>query len=230
VHLKKLLTILGIALALAAPATSDAGKRRPHHRHGRGERHGRNRGHRHHPIFSGRLVQDTELRTDPLPHPSGKLKLYNVNMRESIDVDLYDDQGMIREDSLETLNHFWRCRRTGTEKPINPHLFELLSMIQDHFGGQTIELVSGFRNQERVTSYHFHGSASDIRVAGVAPRDVHSFVQTLDTGHMGLGIYPRAGFIHVDVRPDSYRWVDWSPPSNDMGHPKKSSHKRARNT
>ena len=40
---------------------------------------------------------------------------------------------------------------------------------------------------------------------------------------MGIGIYPRAGFVHVDIRPEpSYRWTDYSPPgSSDMGHPHK---------
>jgi hypothetical protein len=30
---------------------------------------------------------------------------------------------------------------------------------------------------------------------------------------MGIGLYPRAGFVHVDIRPEaSYRWTDYSPP------------------
>ena len=52
---------------------------------------------------------------------------------------------------------------------------------------------------------------------------------SLDTGGMGLGIYPRAGFVHVDMRPEaSYRWVDYSPPgSGDMGRPKSKRSKKA---
>jgi uncharacterized protein YcbK (DUF882 family) len=220
----KLLTTFGLALALQFSAVSTAQAGTTSSLQVSKKRAARKRSH---PIFSGYLVRDDQLRTEPLPRPSGKLKLYSVNFHETLEVELYDEQGMLREDSLDALNHFWRCRRTGTEKPINPHLFEVLSIIQDHFEGRTIELVSGFRNQERTTSYHFHGSASDIKVAGVSDRELHKFVSTLDTGNMGLGLYPRAGFIHVDVRPDSYRWVDWSPPGNDMGHPKKSR-KRAR--
>ena len=57
------------------------------------------------------------------------------------------------------------------------------------------------------------------------------FCELMDTGGMGIGIYPHAGFIHVDIRPEpSYRWVDYSPPgSSDMGQPK-SERKRAPNT
>ena len=88
--------------------------------------------------------------------------------------------------------------------------------IVDKFG-KPIELVSGFRNQDRQTSFHFHGSAADIRVKGVPDRQLHEFVTSLDTGHLGFGKYPRSGFIHVDVRPQSYRWIDRSPPGSDQG-------------
>ncbi len=188
------------------------------------------------PVLSGFQVPPSQLRNEPLPRPSGHLKLYAINFREGLEVDLYGPDGEFDDRALEALNHFWRCKRTDTEKPIDPHLFEILSLAQDHFDGRTIELVSGFRNQVRQTSFHFHGSASDIRIPGVSDKQLHQFLASLDVGGMGLGIYPRAGFIHVDVRPEpSYRWTDWSPPGNDMGHPhgKQAKHakkKRAANT
>jgi uncharacterized protein YcbK (DUF882 family) len=103
----------------------------------------------------------------------------------------------------------------------------MLSRVYDHFG-KRIELVSGFRNQKRTSSFHFHGSASDIRIVGVATADLHKFVETLDTGGMGIGIYPRAGFVHIDIRPEpSFRWVDRSPPGTDgMGRRHHKRHKK----
>ena len=95
----------------------------------------------------------------------------------------------------------------------------MLSRIYDHFG-KRIELVSGFRNQKRTSSFHFHGSASDIRIPGVSDKVLHKFVQSLDTGGMGIGIYPRAGFVHVDIRPEpSYRWTDYAPPGIERHGP-----------
>ncbi len=178
-------------------------------------------------IFTGSAVAASRLRADPLPRPSGHLELYSQNFKgETISVDLYNEDGSFNEASLDELYHLWRCRRTGTEKPINPHLFELLSLVYDRFQ-KPVELVSGFRNQERMSSYHFLGSAADIRVRGVSDRELHDFVMSLDTGEMGFGRYPRAGFIHIDVRPTSYRWIDRSPPSEDMGHPKKAKKRNA---
>jgi uncharacterized protein YcbK (DUF882 family) len=174
-------------------------------------------------VFSGRLASADELRDEPLEKPSGHIELVAVNFNEPLEVDLYNEDGSFNEEAVDQLNHLWRCKRTDTEKSIDPRLYEMLSRIYDHFG-KRIELVSGFRNQQRTSSFHFHGSASDIRIPGVSDKVLHKFVQTLDTGGMGIGIYPRAGFIHVDIRPEpSFRWTDYSPPgSSDMGHPHKS--------
>jgi uncharacterized protein YcbK (DUF882 family) len=164
------------------------------------------------PAFAGQLARSDELRSEPAERPSGHVVLTAVNFQERVDVQIYDDKGDFDPDALDELNHLFRCRRTGTEKAIEPKLFETLSRIYDHFK-KPMELVSGFRNQERVTSFHFHGSASDIRIPGVSERELHKFVTSLDAGGMGIGLYPRAGFVHVDIRPEaSFRWTDYSPP------------------
>jgi uncharacterized protein YcbK (DUF882 family) len=199
--------------AFAAPLDDDAAS---HPKKPRAKRK------RRHPVMSGYQVSPGKLRSEPLPRPSGHLKMFAINFHDGLEVDLYDRDGEFDADALDALNHFWRCKRTNTEKPIDPHLFEILSLVYDHFDGRTIELVSGFRNQKHTTSFHFHGSAADIRIPGVSDKVLHDFVAALDAGGMGLGIYPRAGFIHVDVRPEpSYRWVDYSPPGTEMGHAKK---------
>ncbi len=183
-----------------------------------------------HARFSGRLASASELRDEPLDKPSGHLELYAVNFRENLEVDLYDEDGNLDQEAIDQLNHLWRCKRTDTEKAISPRLYEMLSRVWDRFG-KRIELVSGFRNQKRTSSFHFHGSASDIRIPGVSDKELHKFVTSLDAGGMGIGIYPRAGFVHIDVRPEpSYRWTDYSGPGQESGHPTKSKSKKAPNT
>lgn len=184
-----------------------------------------------HPIFSGYLAAESHLRSKPLARPSGNLQISSVNEpRRVVSVNIYNPDGSYNDSALDQLNRVWRCRRTEAEKEIDPHLFEILSHVYDHFK-KPLNLVSGFRNQKRTTSFHYIGSASDINVPGVQDRQLKEFVESLDTGGMGIGIYPHAGFIHVDIRPEpSYRWVDYSPPgSSDMGQPK-TPRKRAPNT
>ena len=183
------------------------------------------------PVFNGWLVPEARLRNKPVTRPSGNIIISSVNdPKNVVTVNIYNPDGSFSDEALEKLNHVWRCRRTEAEKQIDPHLFEVLSHVFDHFK-KPLTLVSGFRNQRRTTSFHYIGSASDISIQGVPDHRLKEFVEALDTGGMGIGIYPHAGFIHVDVRPEpSYRWVDYSPPgSSDMGQPK-TPRKRAPNT
>ena len=161
---------------------------------------------------AGYPVPDERLRRRLPPPPSGNVYLHHSYRNESLKVNIYNRDGSYNVDSLKSLSHLLRCRRTDTEIPMEPRLFAILSHVYDHFGGRRIEVTSGYRNQRRTTSNHYRGSATDIHIQGVAPRQLRAFVETLDAGFMGVGIYPRSGFLHIDVRPPpSYRWIDHSP-------------------
>ena len=161
----------------------------------------------------GFAVREADLRQAPLPMPSGHIEITTLFSHEDVAVDIFNDDGSYDSDALEELNHALRCKRTDAEKPIDPRLYVLLSHVYDHFQ-KPLQLVSGYRNQRRETSFHFKGSASDIRIQGVNPKKIRDFAATLDTGGMGIGWYPRAQFVHIDVRPmPSYRWIDGARPN-----------------
>jgi uncharacterized protein YcbK (DUF882 family) len=172
----------------------------------------------------GALVPDELLRSTPLPRPSGNLHLYVLATHESLKVNIYNDDGSYNVESLRAVSHILRCKRTDAEKDIEPRLLTVLSTIYDHFGGKPLQVVSAYRNQRRTTSYHFHGSASDIRIAGVKQPKLRDYAASLDAGGMGIGLYPRADFVHVDIRPPpSYRWIDYArsnPDNPDKAPPK----------
>jgi uncharacterized protein YcbK (DUF882 family) len=163
-----------------------------------------------------RVVPDSQLRQAPLPPPSGALRIAGQGHKEPVEVNIFNEDGSYSIESLRSLDHVLRCRRTMTEKQIEPRLFVILSHIYDHFDRKEIEIVSGYRNQRKQTSYHYKGTATDIRITGVTPKKVRAFAETLDTGGMGIGFYPRSGFVHVDVRPgSSMRWIDYSGPNSN---------------
>jgi uncharacterized protein YcbK (DUF882 family) len=169
-----------------------------------------------HAKVSGHAVAEDKLRQEPLARPSGNLHLVFPGVKDEVEVNIYNSDGSYNLDALEQASHVLRCRRTDTEKPMDPQLLMLLSHVYDHFGSKPIEVVSGYRNQRKQTSNHFKGTASDIRIAGVPPKKIREFAETLDGGGMGIGIYPKSGFVHIDVRPPpSYRWVDYSPPGSN---------------
>jgi uncharacterized protein YcbK (DUF882 family) len=164
----------------------------------------------------GWVVPDSELRTSPAPRPSGDIRVYSINYKEELQTNIYNPDGSYSVEAAKQIAHVFRCRRTGEEHEIDPRLLTILSQVNDRFGGRPMELLSGYRFQRRTTSNHFHGTAADIRVAGVRPRDLRNFVHTLDAGGMGVGFYPRVGFIHVDMRPaPSFRWIDNSRSNPD---------------
>jgi uncharacterized protein YcbK (DUF882 family) len=133
-------------------------------------------------------------------------------LHESVDVNIYNEDGSYNEEALAKLDTVFRCRKTGEERAVDPRLFEVLSILYDEYG-QTIDLNSGFRYQRNEGSRHFHASAMDVTIEGVSYRELYKFAESLDRGGMGIGQYPRAGFVHIDYRAPgepSYRWTDTS--------------------
>lgn len=180
--------------------------------------------------FQGQNASRESLRTEPLPRPSGEIWLYAVNFREDLKVNIYDANGDFNDDALAQLDEIFRCKRTKQVRAVDPHLYEILSIIYDHYGQKRIDLISGFREKpDSETSRHFHGSAMDIRVPGVSTRTLYELAASLDLGGMGVGRYPASEFVHVDFRAPgekSYRWTDYSPPKNKKRKPPKSRRKR----
>jgi uncharacterized protein YcbK (DUF882 family) len=164
----------------------------------------------------GWAVPEKELRSIPPEPPSGKLHVYSLSYKTEAEVNIYNPDGSFNVEALAEISHIFKCRRSGLEHDIDTRLLTILSHIYDHFGGKRLELLSGYRFQRRTTSNHFHGTAADIRIPGIDPRKVRAYVDTIDVGGIGVGYYPRVGFVHVDVRqPPSYRWIDYSRSNPD---------------
>ena len=161
-------------------------------------------------------VSEKALLAEAPPRPAGKLRIYSVNYKDEVDVQIYNPDGSFNVDALAEVKRVFKCRRTGMERDIDTRLVAILSHIYEHFGEKRIELLSGYRYQRRKTSNHYHGTAADLRIRGVDPRKIRTYAESLDSGGMGVGWYPRVDFVHVDVRPlPSYRWIDYSRSNPD---------------
>jgi len=177
-------------------------------------------------VFQGHNAGKAAIRSEPLERPTGDISLRAENLGEEVTVNIYKPDGSFDDASLAKLDDLFRDVKTGEVRAVRPELYEMLSRIYDHFEGKQVQLVSGFRFAERNGSRHFHASAMDLRVADVSYRDVYAFAETLDTGHMGLGIYPTGQFIHFDYRAPgepSYRWTDYSGHGGGGGKAKKKA-------
>jgi uncharacterized protein YcbK (DUF882 family) len=97
------------------------------------------------------------------------------------------------------------CRDRSDVILINPYLIELLEKIRAHFG-KPLHINSGYRTpsynrslpEAAKISSHMFGNAADIRIDGVRPIEICTWLDTFHTG--GIGLYVKKNFTHVDVR------------------------------
>jgi uncharacterized protein YcbK (DUF882 family) len=148
----------------------------------------------------------------PLRSPSGEIGRFlieSANTGEQINVAIDLGSGEVEPSAYRRLRHVMRCLRTGAETPIDPRLIELLYRIAQRTH-QKIVLVSGFRAPMfslATLSYHTRGMAADIRIPGMTPLMVRDLAESMNVG--GIGYYPVSGFVHVDVREERSRWIDY---------------------
>lgn len=93
---------------------------------------------------------------------------------------------------------------------VAPELVEVLQKIRNHFG-KAVVINSGYRTPTynskvggATYSQHCYGTAADIKISGVSPKEVAEYAETLMPDKGGIGIY--STFTHVDVRADKSRW------------------------
>ena len=87
----------------------------------------------------------------------------------------------------------------------------MLEGVRHFFDGRAVTINSGCRCPRHnmnvggsARSQHLNGTAADIVVRGVAPRDVASFLKNKFSNTYGIGEYET--FVHIDVRENKARW------------------------
>lgn len=144
--------------------------------------------------------------------PNGRplLVLSTVNRGESLAIAAASNDGGFASADLDRIAHLLRAAG-GDEHPVDPRTLGLVYRIQVHFGAPEIRVVSGYRVPKPGShSNHGKGRAMDLIVPGVPDEEVARFAREL--GFVGVGVYPTSQFVHVDIRPRSYFWIDYSGP------------------
>jgi uncharacterized protein YcbK (DUF882 family) len=144
----------------------------------------------------------------PLP-PDRRLSFYNIHTGESAAVE-YCRSGRLVPDALAKIDHILRDHRTGETMSIDVRLLDLLHALAGTLGtGKPYHVISGYRSPKTndylrahgegvaAGSLHLVGKAVDVRVPGLALRDLYRAAVKLGGG--GVGIYPRSDFVHIDV-------------------------------
>jgi uncharacterized protein YcbK (DUF882 family) len=147
------------------------------------------------------------------PRPRGvrKVALYNVNTDERERI-AYWEEGHYIPDALKRIDMLLRDHHNGEVRHIDPRLIDLLSTLARKLETHSsFEVVSGYRSpasnaalakkKRRVAhdSLHIQGMAVDVILPDRDLVKVRDAALSLRMG--GVGYYPKAGFVHLDVGP-----------------------------
>jgi len=149
---------------------------------------------------------------DPATTPEGRpaLVLEMINTGERLELTPQRDNGGFSTDDLQRASHALRDQRNDRECATDARLLDLVYQIETHFHAKAIRIISAFRAPSRRHSRHGTGRALDLVVPGTRDSEVAQFARSL--GFVGVGLYTRSGFVHLDSRDRSYFWVDSSGP------------------
>lgn len=138
-----------------------------------------------------------------------ELHFYNVSTHEDLKV-IYWKEGWYIPEALAEINHIFRDFRTGKVKAINKELLDLLFKVRKQINvDKPFHIISGYRSpgsnailrkynkNVAKNSLHMYGKAVDIRVPGFSLRTLRR--EAMNLGKGGVGYYPHAKSIHVDI-------------------------------
>ncbi|MFO8071367.1 MAG: DUF882 domain-containing protein [Polyangia bacterium] len=140
------------------------------------------------------------------------LIFYAVNHGERIRVFPFLPDGTLDPEALERISHVLRDRHNEAVHPVHPRLVKILYRLVDYFDSKQITVISGYREADvGEGGHHSDGTAVDVALSGATLPRLAKKARRM--GHVGVGYYPTAGFVHIDVRERSYFWADPSGPS-----------------
>jgi hypothetical protein len=152
------------------------------------------------------------------------------NTLADVQVRLYRDDGSLDEAAANELTRvLWAAkvdegaagRSNGAPRPkpqddetphVSRRLLQLVVKAAAHFDAHEVEVISSHRGSARKGSRHRTGEAIDFVFSGIAPKALAELLRTYAKVGVGVYVHPRSQFVHLDVREQSYHWIDGSPP------------------
>jgi uncharacterized protein YcbK (DUF882 family) len=141
---------------------------------------------------------------------------HNRNSKQSLTIKLYGQAGQIDDTvaaELDSLLADTRDPKQPKTAPIDRRLLQLLYRTAYHFDTLSIEVTSAFRAPGRKREgLHALGRAIDFAIVGVKAEELASYLRKQPRVGVGIYTHRRTRFVHLDVREQSYHWLDASPP------------------
>lgn len=168
---------------------------------------------------TGSTVDASTTVAAPVPGPFTHLPAVTIRSRSgavALSAKLYLGSGEIDETVAARLDHVlsdMRDPRQPKTSTIDRRLLQLLYRTAYHFQVNQIDVTSAYRfQQRRREGLHALGKAIDFSLPGVKAEALASYLRTLPRVGVGIYTHRRTRFVHLDVRDQSYHWLDASPP------------------
>jgi hypothetical protein len=133
------------------------------------------------------------------------------NSRTRVDLRLYTPDGEIDPAAKGRFEEL--VSRDGEVHVLSDRVVKLLFKAAYHFAGRSgppaVTIVSAWR---RHAGRHTSGEALDFKLAGVYSGQLAAYLRGLPRVGVGIYTHPRTQYVHLDVRDQSYHWLDASPP------------------
>jgi uncharacterized protein YcbK (DUF882 family) len=140
------------------------------------------------------------------------LTVRNVNTMGTARVTLYARDGSIHEPDAVAIDRVLTDPLADEVRPANRRVMQLAAKAAWHFGAGEIAVISSWREGGRKGSRHHSGQALDFSLPGVPAARLASYLRGFARAGVGVYTNARTQFVHLDVREQSYHWLDGSPP------------------
>lgn len=141
------------------------------------------------------------------------IEVKNVKTRARAKIRLYAPDGSVDAAALQRFMHLASAETEeagAAPETLDPRLVQLAFRAAYRFGGAPMVIVSATRKGAR--GKHGTGDAIDFKLEGVRAAKLAAYARSFPRAGVGVYTHPKTQFIHLDVRDQSYHWLDASPP------------------
>lgn len=140
----------------------------------------------------------------------GKIKIGRGYDSKPEPVTFRNGDGSYDKKGLKKLNDIYGSDFSASETMMSVRLIELLDYLEDHFNGEGIRIISGYRTPERNTtlrnkgglaassSLHLDAEAMDLIMNGVSSKKIREYL--IAENCCGVGFY-HGEAVHIDTGP-----------------------------
>jgi uncharacterized protein YcbK (DUF882 family) len=152
-------------------------------------------------------VTAREPRTDSWAVKLAPIEVKSAGSTESAKIRLYASSGEVDDAARDEFERL--AANVGEVHALAERLEKLVFKAAYRFGGARVDVLSGWREN---AGRHSAGEALDFKLHGVTAATLAAYLRTLPRVGVGIYTHPRTQFVHLDVRDESYYWLDASPP------------------